>query len=176
MKVVLLMVSSINGKVTKGADPNIYTWTSKEDQEKFFKEIKKYNLIVMGRNTYDSAKKIMKLSSDQLRIILTRNPDNFKKETVPDQLEFSNESPTELIKRLGKKGYDKMLLVGGGEINTLFLKLNLIDEIHLTIEPQIFGSGKTLINESELDVQLKLLKIYRLSSLGTLHLVYKIIK
>ena len=37
MKVVLVAVTSTNGKLTQGEDNNIYSWTSKEDQEIFFK-------------------------------------------------------------------------------------------------------------------------------------------
>ena len=35
-----------------------------------------------------------------------------------------------------------MLLVGGSEVNALFFKNNLIDKLHLTIEPRMFGLGK----------------------------------
>lgn len=46
MKVILAAVSSLDGKITKGRDPNFYSWTSKEDAKLFFLLIKKHNLIV----------------------------------------------------------------------------------------------------------------------------------
>ena len=60
MKVIMVAVSSINGKITKGKDPNIYSWTSKEDSNFFFSLIKKHNLIVMGSKTYEAARRIIK--------------------------------------------------------------------------------------------------------------------
>ena len=167
-------VSSVNGKTTKGENPNIYSWTSKEDSQLFFSLIKENNLIVMGAKTYEAAKKLIKLEKDKLRIALTRNPQKYSADAVKGSLEFSNESPLELVKRLSKKGYKKMLLVGGGQINTLFLKANLVDELHLTIEPKIFGTGKNLISEEGFNKQLKLINVKKLNSQGTLRLEYKV--
>ncbi|MFA6081552.1 MAG: hypothetical protein WC741_04055 [Patescibacteria group bacterium] len=44
------MLSSADGKTTKGNNDNIYTWTSVEDQRYFLSLIKKNNLIIMGRD------------------------------------------------------------------------------------------------------------------------------
>ena len=52
MKVVMVAVVSANGKLTRGNDPDIYKWTSKEDQNFFFSLISKSKLIVMGSGTY----------------------------------------------------------------------------------------------------------------------------
>ena len=176
MKVIMAAVSSVNGKLTKGSDPNIYTWTSKEDSQMFFSLIEKHNLIVMGSKTYDAARKIIKHKKNKLRIVLTRNPEKYLSQTIKGILEFTNESPLKLIKRLENKGYKKMLLVGGSEIDTLFLKSKLIDELYITIEPYIFGRGKNLILEEELEVSLKLLSIKKLNANGTLHLRYRVNK
>lgn len=176
MKVIMVGVSSLNGKLTRGDDPNIYTWTSKEDSEIFFSFIKKHNLIVMGSKTYEAARNIIKLKKDKLRIVLTRNPGKYKGDIAKGMLEFSSESPKKLIKRLEKRGYKEMLLIGGTEINTIFLKNSFVDELHLTIEPLIFGRGKNLVLEEELDLSLTLLGVKKLNRQGTLHIVYKVSK
>lgn len=176
MKVILAMVSSINGKITKDTNSNIYTWTSYEDKKLFFLTLEKHNLIVMGAKTYEAARKIIKLKTNQLRIVLTRNPKKYNADKVLGSLEFSSEAPYELIKRLEKEGHSKMLLVGGGEISWLFLKDHLVDELHLTIEPFIFGKGKNLVAEEDLEVRLKLLDIKKLNAKGTLHLRYRVEK
>ena len=62
MKVIMMIVSTLNGKITKGIDPNIYKWTSKADQDYFFGYLKKNNLIVMGSKTYDIARNVMQLN------------------------------------------------------------------------------------------------------------------
>lgn len=174
MKIIVLMVASLNGKITKDSDPNIYSWTSKEDQKLFFSMIKSSKLIVMGRKTYEASKKIMKLSRNKLRLVLTRNSNKYKSEK--GTLEFTSESPKELVKRLRSFGYKKMLVVGGATTNTLFFKNLLVDELHLTIEPRVFGLGKHFVSDESMDIKLKLIKIKKLNKRGSLHLHYKIQK
>ena len=174
MKVIMVAVSSINGKITKGKDPNIYSWTSKEDSNFFFSLIKKHNLIVMGSKTYETARQFIQHKKNKLRVVLTRNPEKYLKQAIKGILEFSDESPLKLIDRLKNQGYKKMLLVGGGTINSLFLKENLVTELYLTIEPKIVGSGTNLVKEDNFDKQLKLFNIKRLNDQGTLQLKYKI--
>lgn len=175
MKVIMVAVSSLNGKITRGEDPNIYPWTSKEDSNFFFSQIEKNNLIVMGSKTYDVVKKFIKHRKNRLRIVLTKNPNKYLSQTIKGMLEFANDNPLKLIKKLEDRGYKKMLLVGGGAINSLFLKHNLVNEIYLTIEPKIFGTGKNLIADEDLDLSLKLMNIRKLNTQGTLLLKYKVI-
>src|SRR3989338_2890855 len=132
MKVIMVMVASLNGKITRGRASNIYSWTSKEDSELFSQLVEEFNLIVMGRKTYEAIRENIELRKDKLRVVLTKNPEKFGSDAVPGSLEFSDESSAELLNRLKKKGYTKMLLVGGGEINALFLKSSLVDELYLT--------------------------------------------
>lgn len=172
----MVMVTSIDGKTTRGNDPDVYKWTSHEDQQYFFSLIKKNNLIVMGRETYVASKKIIKLEEKKLRIVLTRDHKNYLKQTVKKQLEFSNESPKNLIKRLSMLGYKKMLLVGGGTINGSFLKQNLVDELYLTIEPKIFGEGKNLVTGQLLNAKMTLNNVKKINKSGTILLKYTINK
>lgn len=176
MKIIIVMVSSVNGKITKGSDPNIYKWTSDEDKKLFFSMIKRNNLIVMGSKTYEAVRGKIKLQSNKLRIVLTRNPEKYASETIKGRLEFSSETSNSLVERLEKVGYSKMLLVGGGEINALFLRSKLVDELHLTIEPFIFSKGRNLVSEGFIDVSLKLMTIKKLNAKGTLHLRYRVEK
>lgn len=173
MKIVLIMVSSIDGKITKWVDVDAYTWTSDEDQAHFEATRAKATLMVMGRATFDLIRP--QLKKEKLRVVMTSNPAKYKSEEVPGQLEFTNEEPRDLVKRLEKKGYKKMLLVGGAGVNTSFFKAGLVDELWLTIEPKIFGKGKMLVSEGELDINLQLLSIEKLSERGTLLLKYEVV-
>lgn len=174
MKVIMVMVSSVNGKTTRGDDPNIYSWTSKEDTDFFFSLLNQHNLIVMGSATYEAARDKIKPEKERLRIVLTRNPGKYSQEHIPDKLEFSNESPKELVERLEKSGYHTMLLVGGGTTNALFLEYSLVNELYLTIEPKLFGKGKSLVADGNFFKNLTLQSVEKMNGQGTLLLKYNI--
>lgn len=172
MYVTCVMVSSINGSITEGENPDIYSWTSAEDQSHFFSLLDEHSLIVMGSRTYQHAKPIMKLKEGKLRLVLTRTPEEYRSEVVPGQLEFISLSPSELIQTYQNKGYNKLLLVGGSTINTLFIKAGCVDELQLTVEPVLVG-GVTQIVDATLPLQkIKLHHVAQLNQTGTLLLTY----
>lgn len=176
MNITLIMVATVNGKITHGFDPDVTQWTSKEDQELFATIKKQHRLIVMGSHTYEKNLQRIHATEGILRVILTKNPSAFSKNTIPGQLEFSDETPTQLVGRLEKKGFTSMLLAGGAEINSAFLKENLVDEVSLTIEPKLFGTGKNLMADCDISLDMKLTHIKQLNETGTLHLLYTILK
>src|SRR5882724_7665335 len=122
MKIILLDVSSLDGKLTKGTDTNIYEWSSKEDFAHFQKVKSENNLLVMGSGTFEKVKDIdnagLKPEKERLTIVLTSKPETYKQFAVEGQLEFSKEAPKALIERLETKGYKQMLLVSGGKVAT----------------------------------------------------------
>ena len=176
MKVTMVILASVDGKTTFGDNQNVYSWSSIEDQKHFFSLIKKNNLIVMGRATYEASKPVIKLEKDKLRIVLTQSPKKYLNQTIKGQLEFTDESPEKLLKRLSLLKYKKMLLVGGGTINGLFLKENLVDELYLTIEPKLFGRGKNIVEGQLLNKSLRLVSVKKINTIGTLLLKYNINK
>lgn len=176
MKVTMIILASVDGKTTQGNNKSVYTWSSEEDQKYFFSLIKKNNLIVMGRATYDASKSVIKLEKGKLRMVLTHSPKKYLNQIIKGQLEFTDESPEKLVKRLTVLGYKKMLVVGGATINGLFLKQNLVDELYLTIEPKIFGSGKNIVEGQLLNTSLKLVSVKKINTIGTLLLKYNINK
>lgn len=171
MKITLIAVSSIDGFITKGRDSNIYSWTSKEDQDFFFNKIEKAKLIFMGAKTYDNAKHLMKHKKGRIRVVFTRTPEKYTTQEIPGMLEFTKKSPLKVVEMYKKHGIKKALLVGGLEINSLFLKQNLVSELLLTIEPFIFGSGKKLLDDS-IKLTFRLNSIKQMNKKGTLLLRY----
>lgn len=165
------MVSSVDGKSTKN-NKSLQEWTSKEDREYFLKTSRSNNLIVMGSKTFSHA--TIKPYPNRLKIVLTRNPKKYTKSSVPGQLEFINDSPQDLVKKLEKKGYKQMLLIGGSTLNAEFMKLNLITDLWLTVEPVILGKGNGLVGEEDLDIKLKLESFEKLNKQGTLLLKYSL--
>lgn len=173
MRVISLMVTSVDGKSTKG-NKNPKEWNSKEDQVHFLKTSRNSNVIVMGSNTYKNSQSVIKPYPNRLKIVLTKTPKKYLKYAVPGQLEFINESPLKLVKKLEKKGYKEMLLIGGSTVNTSFMKAGLITDLWLTVEPLIFGKGKGLVGEENFYTKLKLKSFEKLNKQGTLLLKYSL--
>ncbi len=176
MKIIIVMVCSVNGKITKGNNPDVYAWSSKEDKDFFLPLVKKHNLIVMGSKTYQAVRKNLDLNQKKLRIVLTKNPKKYSVQAIPGKLEFTSEAPRSLVNRLRQRGYKSALLLGGGIINSLFLKAQLVDELQLVIEPLIFGAGQPLVAEANFNSSLKLISHRVLNRQGTLLLKYKVVE
>ncbi len=174
MKVILVFVSTLNGKITKGDDPEVKSWSSKNDQEYYGRIWKDSRLIIMGSNTYNE--NIIKPSKGRMIVIMTRNPDFYKNHEIPGQLEFSNNSPSGLVAFYEKAGFEQMTVVGGSKVATSFLKENQVDELWLTIEPKMFGKGQNLIADDPLEIYLQLLGYEKVNEQGTLITRYSILK
>lgn len=180
MKIILIKAASLDGRFTKGNSRDIYSWTSAEDLSNFIKVKQENNLLVMGSGTFVSVKDIeqagLKPEKGRLRIVMTENPGKYTKYAVAGQLEFTDESPRQLVARLEKQGYRQMLFVGGSKLLSAFLEAKLITDVWLTLEPRIFGRGDILNSTKDLDIYLELREITRLNKQGTLLLKYIIFR
>lgn len=142
------MAMSADGIIAKNSN-HFVNWTEPADK-KFFVEItRKAGVVVMGSKTFDT---IGKALPGRLNVIMTRNKERISNE---DNLEFSSKSPSELLSDLKQRGYSEVSVIGGAVINSLFLRDNLVDNIHLTVCPLLFGQGLTMFAEDHA-VKLKL--------------------
>ena len=174
MKTILIFVSTLDGKTTKWEDPMIRSWSSQDDQDYFDAIWNDTRIIIMGSGTFRPDP--VKPDSKHLFLVLTRDPDKFKSYEVPGQLEFTNESPLHLIKRIEEGLEKKILIVGGAQIATAFLREQLIDELWLTFEPKIFGMGAGIVINEKLDIKLNLISCDRVNEIGTLITKYKVLR
>ncbi|HTM91040.1 MAG TPA: dihydrofolate reductase [Flavisolibacter sp.] len=174
MKTILIFVSTLDGKVTKWGEPHVSSWSSHQDQDYYKNVLNESGLIVMGSNTFNAD--TFKPSPNRQLIILTRHQDQYKSLEVAGQLEFTNESPLEISARFKNKGHKQMLVVGGPHVATSFLKEQLIDELWLTIEPKIFGTGGNFATDVNLDIKLRLLHFEKVNEQGTLITKYAVLK
>ncbi len=150
--VSLLMAMSADGFITKHTD-GFVDWTSKEDKKHFVAMTKEAGVLIYGRKTFALHNRAL---PGRLNVVMTRNPDEYK--SIPDSLEFTNQEPVDLIEDLSHRGFKHIMVTGGPEINDLFLRANLIDDLYLTIEPRLFGSGKHLLPPTSYDVSLELVE------------------
>jgi dihydrofolate reductase len=174
MKTILVFVSTLDGKITKWGNPDVKSWSSKQDQN-YFRDIwNSSKLIVMGSSTYEADP--VKPTGKRLVIVMTKAPEKHKNEEVSGRLEFKNATASELVSKYKKEGYKQMLVVGGPHIATSFLKEKMINEIWLTIEPKVFGAGGNFVIEENLDISLKLVSWLQANKKGTVFTKYKVIK
>ena len=162
MNVILLMAVTADGMIARDSS-QIIDWTGKEDKRYFVQITRKSGVVIMGSKTFDMIGKVL---PERKNIVMTR--DKSRKSHDKDLI-FTDKAPDAIIKELNAQGFETAVLIGGSIVNTLFLKENLIDEIHVTIVPRLFGRGLPLFNKS-FDTQLELINIEKL---GQSHILLK---
>jgi len=168
MKVVLYMAMSVNGCIAK--ENNETPW-SDAVWESYYKIAKQFKAIILGRKTYE----IMKDVNEFVKI---GNPFTVvvsKKDFVKEKNFVSAKSPKEALKILKDKGFEKVLVGGGGMLNSSFMKEKLIDEIHLDVEPLVFGRGIKLFADDDFESRLELVGTKKLSA-NTVQLHYRVLR
>ena len=78
--------------------------------------------------------------------------------------------------RLESQAVETILVVGGPHVATLFLKEKLIDELWLTLEPKIFGTGGNFVTDEKFDISLVLLNSEIVNDQGTIINKYRLLK
>lgn len=174
MKKILVFVATLDGKITHWGDSHVRKWSSQADKDYFKKVWDDSPLTVMGSSTFDADP--IKPTPEHHLIVMTRTPAKYKDHEVIGQLEFTDQSPAQLVAHYKKEGFKQMTVVGGAHVATSFLKENLIDEVWLTIEPKIFGTGGNFVITENLDIELKLLRVEKVNTRGTLITKYAVIK
>lgn len=171
MKIVIVMAQTIDGKIGKDAKHEV-DWTSKADKKSFVAETKKHGVLIMGSSTFDT---IGRPLPGRLNLILTSKPEKYQGKTQDGLLEFASGSPAEIVTMLEKRGFKSAALGGGAKTNSDWLKAGVVDEILITIEPIIFGSGINFTQGEELDLKLELIEQTKLDD-NIVQLRYKVLK
>jgi dihydrofolate reductase len=166
MKIFLLMAMTADGMIARDSN-QLVDWTGKADKKYFVEITRKAGVMIMGSNTFDTIGKVL---PGRKNIVMTRNQ---TKKSNNENLIFTSQSPNEIITDLQAQGFESVALIGGSIINTLFLNENLVDEVHLTMVPRIFGKGLALFDKP-LDKQLALMDVNKLGEDNVL-LRYKVV-
>lgn len=174
MKVSIAMVMSADGKTTAGDATGTNHWSSPEDWDFFKRLMREYDCLVMGSATYEAARAIIKPSPDKPRVILTTNPEKYENEADTPGLVFSADEPKKLLESLAAGGYQKILVAGGATTNSRFLDAGVVDDMYITVEPLLFGSGAPLVGPLKEHKKLRLAGYEKLNEQGTVLLNYRI--
>ncbi|MEK7541472.1 MAG: dihydrofolate reductase family protein [Patescibacteria group bacterium] len=168
MKTIFFCAQTLNAKIAHNASEFV-DWTSAEDKKYFREETRKCGVVVMGNATYKTMERPM---PGRLNVVMTRSPDASKNQE--GALEFTDKPLLQILQDLEKRGFPSVAVIGGAQIFTQFLESGLCDELAITIEPKIFGSGINIFNDFTRDVSLKLLEVRKLNEDAVL-LRYKIV-
>ncbi len=177
MELILLIAMTLDGKIAHNSNEMV-DWTGKADKKYFVEITQEAGVVIMGSRTFDT---IGKSLAGRKNIVMTRNKNRNKnrdRKNKKDNLVFTDQAPNEIIKGLQEEGFEKAALIGGAMINSLFVKENLITEIHVTLVPALFGKGLSLFDDTLFDEALDFklgLKESRELDQGHLLLIYKLL-
>lgn len=158
----MAMVMSADGRTTDERHSTAQ-WSSPEDQVHFMALKEASDAIIMGRQTYDAVRDMIQPDPNKPRVVMTRTPEAYAEQEVPG-LEFSSQTPRQVLGRLAASGRKHVLLAGGSITNGLFLDAGCVDTMVLTVEPLLFGHGEPLVNTLNTTVSLKLQDVQRLGT------------
>lgn len=146
MHVLLVAVQTIDGCITHHEQPGTGSFASREDADHFAHTMSTCDCSVFGSATFEADRVPItsNLAIQRLRVVLTRRPGHYAADAVPGALEFSDASPAEVLADLDARGFRRCALLGGSVINGLFLEADLVDELVITLEPRIMGTGTRL--------------------------------
>ena len=172
LRFTLLAAVSLDGRITRGNKEGS-DWTSREDHQWFQKKLDDFDVIVMGRKTFEVIKRPLKPRN---RIVFTQT-----QLFCCSQEHQHNRCTTaffggagKLRKLLASQNWTRIAVLGGAQIYDWFLKRNLISEMYLTLEPVVFGSGRPLASVSpHKSPAFRLVSVKRLNRQGTLLLHYR---
>ncbi len=170
MKVKVYMAPTANGMIAKSNGDE--SFVSEENEQLWIDTVRKTGNVVVGRKAFEVARaEGIFPTGGALNVVLTKRK---VKNRWGDRAMFTNRSPKEVVDLLKSMGFKTAMVAGGGRVNASFIKSGLVDEICLSVQPKIFGKGINLFEGKEFDVDLRLLRIKRLSK-NEVMLIYKVL-
>jgi len=158
---------TVDGMIARDSD-HFPDWTGREDKRMFKDMTIKAGVLIMGSKTYDA---IGRPLPGRKNVVMSRNKRRISQQK---DLVFTDKPARELLADLRQEGFEVAILAGGSQINTIFAREDLIDEIYLTYVPQIFGAGLTLFTES-ISMPLELMDFKQLGP-GQIFAKYRVIR
>ncbi len=137
-KIVLYSASSLDGFVAHLDGSIDWLFADTDEDYGYADFIQRVDTTLMGNHTYQQILTFGDFPyAEKTNYVFTRNT-NVKEDTY---IQFIHEDLAGFGKKLKQQAGDDIWLVGGGQINTVFLNAGLIDEMILSVHPIILGSG-----------------------------------
>jgi len=170
------MVSSLDGVIAK--KDNSVSWLddtgsvyeagvsiSEEEAATFVKAIDCY---VLGSRTYEHALQLGWPYGDTPTVVIT----NRELPSTRKSVEFYSGDLKRLVDEILAPRYGNIWLVGGAMLCQSFLRLDLVDEIRLSIMPVLLGDGLRLFDNSGIERRWHLKNVVAYKT-GVVELLYR---
>ncbi len=155
-KLSLYIACSIDGYIAKpdGSVDWLEDFPNPDEPDMgYFEFIKDVDTLLFGAKTYRQVLTFGEWPYEgKESFVFSRNP----VAAHDDKATFISGDIVHFVNDLKTKPGKTIWLVGGGEINSLLLNNDLIDEIILTLVPMVLGNGVPLFAQGKLDKVLKL--------------------
>lgn len=160
MHVTLIASITADGFIAQNKEQSSLTWTSREDTRFFVQKTKEIGVIIMGATTFETIKPKHLPFAERTIVVMTRS--KAYPQFDPKDVRAESGTAFDVLKKLKQEGITQVLLGGGASVYTQFMQAGLVDELFLTVEPIVFGSGIKLFSESVL-AKMQLLEVLDLS-------------
>ncbi len=161
MHVTLIASITADGFIAQNKEQSSLTWTSREDTKFFIQKTKEIGVVIMGATTFETIQPKHLPFAGRTIVVMS------KSKTYPqyDHQDVRSENGTakEVLEKLEEQDVSQVVLGGGASVYTQFMQAGLVDELFLTVEPMVFGSGIKLFSETVL-AKMQLLEVLDLSA------------
>lgn len=174
MRIVLIVAQSLDGFITRHDEPGV-AWVSPADQKWFRGKLSEFDAQVMARTTFETVRgAILPLNQDgPTRVVMTRDPQQFAADAIPGLLTFTAGPAGDIRTKLVSTGHQNCALLGGSVAHDAFLEARLVDEVWVTIEPRIFGTGTPVVRLQQ-DQHLEIMDLRRLPNSDSVVIRYRV--
>ncbi|WP_449623040.1 dihydrofolate reductase family protein [Robertmurraya sp. Marseille-Q9965] len=153
--IVLFIASSLDGYIATKDDSLEWLFKVEGEGDNGFSEFyETVDTVIMGKKTYDWLinQKLEEFPyKNKACYVFTRSSTE-----VNEDAKFVNEDVVQFTNTLKAQEGKNIWIVGGGELLHSFIKEKLVDEMIITVAPQIIGEGIPLFKAGNYQIELKL--------------------
>jgi len=161
MHITMILLQSLDGFLSRRLDDDL-SWGTKEDKNFFRTKSKEIGCMVMGSSTFENMPFPLAFKKRHT-YVMTSSPQRYAQYTDSDLVTFLSGTPADVVAQAEADGYSQLAVVGGGKINSAFIRAGLMNTIFITIAPHIFGYGIPAFGSEYMNAQLKLESVQKLT-------------
>ncbi|HJQ70937.1 MAG TPA: dihydrofolate reductase family protein [Blastocatellia bacterium] len=177
-KVVYALTNSLDNFIARADGAYDWILMGEEVMREFPKLLESFDTVLMGRKSYDAAYGQGQDSSQGEAGLMGMKTYVFSrtiKESPHPGVNVISENAGEFVRALKNESGKDIWLWGGGLLASSLLNENLVDEIGLTIQPVLLGSGIPLFSGVARQVDLELTECKRYNN-GLVSVSYRVKK